>query len=674
MHSLSRATLIFCCALSLGQLTACLNNSDGPEKINAPVAPVAVEFEQDTVVETSVLRFVLKGTSSLVVRRAGISVNGTLNDGEGVKWSYEARASDALKADDASTGAVLYRINGDTGDLVLELPMELGLWGAIQGDQSKTFTGHVTLSLIDPFDKAIAEAKVEVSLRALAQVPLSVGSIPSGDVYLNELIEVSGDNFLREDEGQSVAVIESGLMTLEDGSTRVVEDVALPFVWGGSRQRAYLKIDPKVFGVKTGEFTGNLVFENRLRNGTSADGQRQDGLSFALQPSFISVPSPDRGSRGQRITIKGRGLIDTGDGVGMTLIFQGKLTPDGGGEPLLFDAENAQERVPDRYIDNQNVEVAVWYDITEFRGRTLLTGLGALPGVFDGTITPRFFDSFGQRQDGVSYRGTFTILPTQQLVYLKYLPRFSQGLAKYGLRNVEREIRTRILNAAQRPYLNTSVRFVDEIPKDFIDYATIEVSGPDPFGRKTFGLDNSFNGVAKDTDNLFLADYVGGWNKGSEQNFDNPFGGIYIESFDYFSPTVTGTRPDGSTNDDASPEFDSILKPFMPALNGTPVKATEWPDGPRAGSIQGAIDMIGVVVGHTVAHEAGHSMGMSFYEGDRSSPGNSFHNRAPGDGELMDPGSSISFEERAGLEGAPVLEFNARNTDYMREILPKITP
>ena len=674
MQALNRATLLFCCALPLGQLAACLNNSDGPEKTDPPVTPVAVDFEQDTVVETSVLRFVLKGTRSMVVRRAGIAVSGALASGEDVKWSYEARASDSLKADDASTGALLYRVNGDTGDLVLQLPMDLGLWGAIKGDQSSTFNGEVTLSLIDPFDKTIGQAQVDMSLRALAQVPLSVGTIPSGDVYLDELVQVTGDNFLREDEGQSVAVIESGQMMYEDGSSRAIEDVALPFVWAGSRQSAYLKIDPRVFGVKIGTFTGDVTFENRLRDGTRAPGPRQDGLSFALQPSFISVPSPDRGSRGQRITIKGRGLIDTRDGVGMTLIFQGKLTPKDGGEPLLFDAANAQERAPDRYLDNQNVEVAVWYDITEFRGRTLLTGLGALPGEFEGTITPRFFDAFGQRQDGLSYRGTFTILPTQQIVYLKYLPRFSQGLDKYGLRNVEREIRARILSAAQRPYLGTSVRFVDEVPQDFIDYATIEVSGPDPFGRKTFGLDNSFNGVAKDTDNLYLADYVGGWNKGSEQNFDNPFGGIYIESFDYFSPTLTGTRPDGSTNDDASPEFDRILKPFMPGLDGTPVKATEWPDGPRSVSIQEAIDMIGVVVGHTVAHEAGHSMGMSFYEGDRTSPGNAFHNRAPGDGNLMNPGSSINFEERAGLPGAPVLGFNPRNTEYLSEILPNIEP
>src|SRR5690606_18224013 len=159
-----------------------------------------------------------------------------------------------------------------------------------------------------------------------------------------------------------------------------------------------------------------------------------------------------------------------------------------------------------------------------------LTGFGAEPGVFRGTITPILFDAYGEQQ-GQSWEGEFTILPTLQVVYLKYLPAFSKALEKYGLENVERDIRARILEVVRRDYAGVNIRFDEKEPADFLEYSTIELGGPDPSGNAAFGYDNTFNLGAKDTGNLYLSDYLGGLNVQSGTEYNNPYGGIFIESF-----------------------------------------------------------------------------------------------------------------------------------------------
>ncbi|MFU8802954.1 MAG: hypothetical protein ACNA8W_04005, partial [Bradymonadaceae bacterium] len=149
----------------------------------------------------------------------------------------------------------------------------------------------------------------------------------------------------------------------------------------------------------------------------------------------------------------------------------------------------------------------------------------------------------------------------------------------------------------------------------------------------------------------------------SEAEWNNPFGGIFIESFSFFSPTLN------PTNEFASPEFDRIMGPFMPTLGGTPVLGTEWPEGPRTAAIAEAILMVGNVVGNTVSHEMGHSMGLTHYPEDWDRPGTTYHNRIPS-GCIMDGGPDRPFEMRAELEGAERAKFNERNMEYLKKILP----
>src|SRR5690606_10319176 len=151
------------------------------------------------------------------------------------------------------------------------------------------------------------------------------------------------------------------------------------------------------------------------------------------QQSFITTLSPDAGSRGQQISVNGRGLIPSSGNTGMTLILEGRFVPDApGAEEISLQGPLALSRAPDRYVSDERVSMTVWYDIETQGVQRALTGLGAQPGLFIGTITPRLFDAFGGQQDGVPWEGDFRVLPTRQVIYLKYLPRFSEGLEKYG--------------------------------------------------------------------------------------------------------------------------------------------------------------------------------------------------------------------------------------------------
>jgi hypothetical protein len=626
--------------------------------------PVPVRCDQTVIVPTSILRFDLGATERILAKKARVELRGALSSGRDLAYTFEAVEMEQL--------GLLRRTGGDVGNLFVQVPVDQGLWDHASAPDGAVFEGTATITLLDYFDGPVAQGVLEgISWRFESKPEPVVTELEStGEVYLGQQLPLVGTGFLRPEEGVTWAVIERGTMRTSTG-LRTLDGQRIPIIWGGQRERAYLPISPAVLGVVRGSFEGEVRLINELRNGTKVRGLSLQSVQLGLQRSFISTLTPDKGSRGQKITVQGRGLIeaDATAGYGMTLAFAGVFTPRQG-EPVNLTGANALERQVDRVVSDEAAELAVWYAIEGDITRRRLTGLGATPGVFEGRITPKFYDAFGGVEEGIAWEGRFEVLPTRQIVYLKYLPRFSQGLERYGMRNVEVEIRKKILEVAQAPYAMYNVDFRDTPPTDYVDYATIELSGPDPYGRQSFGYDNSFNGVAKDVDNLFLADYIGGYNQGSKVQFDNPFGGIYIESFDYFSPKLSAKR-NGVPNADASPEFDRILGPFMPELGGDPVLASEWPRGPRQAQIEEAIHMIGNVIGNTVAHEVGHSMGLAFFEGDREMPGERFHSAVPADNCLMDAGSDRPFEERANLNGKGPAVFCGLDAMYLLEVLPR---
>ena len=607
---------------------------------------VSVGFERETLLETSVLRFEMRGTQRVVPKSARVRFEGRQGTFADLETWYAGEATR----------------EGDVGDLVVEIPVEKTLWPELEPQDGDVFSGRIVVELHDELGVFAHGAVAEAKFTFRRDVAPQVSSVDVGEVHVNEAVSVRGAGFLRPQEGETVAVIRQGTLERPDGSTTDLTGERVPLSWAGQRDRADLRLDPGVFGVRRSSFEAVLKFENVRSDSRTISGEGTVEISGAFQQTYIAKLAPSAGSRGQKIAVRGRGFVpsDEENGYGMLLRYEGKFIPSDEDRKVRdYTGAKAIERIPYRVVAEDEIAQNIWYSVEDRQ----LRGLGSTPGVFDGEITPILFDESGE-QEGLGWQGEFRVLPTKQVVYLKYLPSFSKALEKYGLRNVERAIRDRVLEVMRRDYAGYHLEVREEKPDDFIDYATVELGGPDPTGTRAFGYDNSFNDVAKDTGNLFLADYLGGVNADAAEEFNNPYGGIFIESFTFFSPTLN------ENNSYASEKFDEILRPFMPELGGTPVRGTEWPDGSRTDAIERAIHMAGSVIGNTVTHEVGHSLGMTFVNGDFVRPQNVFHNELPGE-YIMDPGSERPFAERAELPGAGRAHFNALNKEYLDKVLPE---
>ncbi len=637
-------------------LVGCASEDESPpDESSRQVQPLIIGYNQAQIVSSSVLTFELLGTERTVAESAEIKVEGYDGVGREVSFTYFVAETDR---------------DGDQGNIIVRMPVNTQLWPALAPSPQSMFTGSFEVDLIDEIG-VLGRGRLDGQrLEAFSEFPPAIDAFSLPAAFPGQLIEVTGKNFLRPEEGATLAVVD-GAVTYSNGDTREVTSAEIELVWDDSRTRAYFPLRPDVFGVQVMNFDGSVSFLNRLSSAQEFPGNALESLVFEMQPPFIATFNPDAGSRGQLIQINGRGMVPNADSdafFGMIFRFEGTLRYDDG-ESLNLEGERALERSPDRVLNDSVAEMAVWYEIVERPGQLGLydlTGLGAKPGVFEGSITPIAFDQWGE-QIGEGFVGTFEVLPTKQMVHIKYLPSFSKGLEKYGVQNVEFEIRRRILEVTNRDYAMVNVEFTEDAPTQFIDFATIEIGGPDPSGENKFGYDNTCNVVTqrcKDTDNLFLADYLGGVNRNSQDEFSTPYGGVFIESFDYFSKTLNPGVID------ASEDFDRVLGPFMPALGGSPVRGTEWPNGERSAQIQEAIHMIGSVVGNTISHEIGHSLGLSFFDQDRIVPRGEFHNRTPCDGCLMDSGGDRPFVERGELNGTQPPFFNPKNQEYLLEILP----
>src|SRR5690606_38649031 len=124
----------------------------------------------------------------------------------------------------------------------------------------------------------------------------------------------------------------------------------------------------------------------------------------------------------------------------------GELQPAAGGPSI--DVDDGDLIVsPFRVVNEQLVEQDVAYGVDPVSNN--LTGLGAVPGTFRGTITPYIYRG-NEEQAGEPWTGSFEVLPTLQVVFVKYLPGFSRALSQYGLGEYEAEVRARVLEVLKR--------------------------------------------------------------------------------------------------------------------------------------------------------------------------------------------------------------------------------
>ena len=161
-----------------------------------------------------------------------------------------------------------------------------------------------------------------------------------------------------------------------------------------------------------------------------------------------------------------------------------------------------------------------------------------------------------------------------------------------------------------------------------------------------------------------LFDSIGGENSETQADGFPGYGGIFIESYLWWSkdPGLTVARPPGAPLPD--PVFDEVFGP----VREQPAALDELlgqGDPARVAAVSRAVSALAALIGETAAHEVGHSLGLAQPNGSR----NAFHSAEPGEGCLMDGGSERPLGERMAQPGYAETRFCGDEPTYLADIL-----
>ena len=548
------------------------------------------------------------------------------------------------------------KINENADPPTIEILADETLWSEITGREG-IFKGILSLDLQgDNLYRGTGRTEpFEVEL--FSALTPSLTDLHSSTIYLGSQLNFSGSGFLLPGEGESILSIQ-GQFSHPSGNQEI--GAVIPMTSEEEhRESAAIYISTSLFGTQVGIFSGIISVENRHVNGEIISDLTPIEVTLFLEESFISHLEPTRASRGEVINIYGRGFLNTDVNLDETTLFvlDGNFYTDD--VVVDYSGPNALELGPDQILSDSHATLT-FRPQPDSENWARLTGLGSQAGIFEGKISPLIIVG-NESILGIPWQNELEVLPPKQIVYVAFLPGFSEGLVLFGLSNVETEIRQRIFEVVTRDYEGINIEFTDQRPEHFLQYSVIEVGGPDPNGEGLLGLDNT---AGKDTNNIRLDDVIGGQNADSREEGYFSFGGVFLESFVSFSPIL------GSNTAIVSANFDELFGPFMNQLGGVPVEATEYPFGPRQVQIDMAITCLGNLIGNTITHEIGHSLGLSYFPEDELGSNENFHNLGDTPGQIMDSGAARSFEERCEIDGTPRPFFSEKNRIYLERILP----
>lgn len=461
---------------------------------------------------------------------------------------------------------------------------------------------------------------------------------------------ILGQGFLSNGEGDSILNL-SGVFTDPMGISSTL-DLSEPLLitppnplgqehLSQDRTMRWWVPRPSYFGAKGGHFEGSVTITNNGPGGLLMSDPKS--VNFDVSEPFISFVTPASVSRGQRLYIEGGGFLDLVEGadVGLTtLTFTGQLVPYNN---AIAPIEYREVRFEVNHESGARLSTSFE---PEYNSSCESLDIGGVSGVLEGSVTATVF----WRDDEVVTTPSplsVEIASSKQIVYLSFLPAFTDSLRLFGLRNLSARVINEIIGVVQRDYNGVNLEVRTSPPSDFELFSTVEIGGPDPNAQSLFGLDNT-SGL--DLCNQRLDDKLAGRNAES----GNSYGGVFVESFLSLSPSRGG-----EANGLADPLFDEIFQPLM----ADPAELSDL-SGTRADEVLTAIRVLGHLVGNTLTHEIGHSLGLPVVPGCGS-----YHN-APGPRQIMDCGRDRPFIERAGLDPEGPPKWTSENFAYLQKILP----
>ena len=497
-------------------------------------------------------------------------------------------------------------------------------------------------------------------------------------VHVNEAIVFEGEGFLLGGfEGTADIEIE-GCYARADllGCVDTMPTRAPVHSADVDRYTAEFRFEPGIIGtIQPGTFYGRVRVINEHADGEVLLSDWVEVI-YDIQPVELTQINPTAVSLGQFVFIQGGGFV--GDSVsGSSSTEENALTSvrlDGvavvdGGETRLVDNLLL---FPD-FVSGSEIRYALSEQDLLGRALDLRDQRATFTGTAQAIVEYGHEISLGPKTDL-----TLVIEPVKQVVLLDYLSTYVETLRAFGMRAVDSEVRDRALIVLERDYEGVNIEFRSEAVEDFAVYSRVEVSGKDPSGAGTLGLDNT---PGKDSGNIRLHDQIGGANSVRQSDDAVGYGGVFLQSFFAFSEHPNDYA---DKSDLADSLFDKIFDPFRRDRGGRGIDADDLakgfptvdsgsicPSDDRPEQIACAVFVLGNLIGGTLTHELGHSLGLSNPDDTSLS---SVHNRLDNPSAIMDRGAYRPFTERTELEGAAPGAFCAANYAYLRQILPSGRP
>ncbi len=560
---------------------------------------------------------------------------------------------------------------GDNPQLVLEADgVEVGALSVVPGGGDGTLSFTLSADAVErlgvgvhPVDAALSGGGVRTDafpteLTIARSLPVDLAEVPSGEAYRNDVAVLNGTGMISATEGELTARF-LGTFTLDAGGASAL-DVTLPVapLERRDRTRGVVVLTTDLGGLMPGTFDGTIQLLSTLRSGEHTESAALPTTLHFDPPALFGL-SPTEASLGQVLKVSGGGFLGGPDRPSEATLIRlaGTFTP-AGGTPEPFAAT---ELVP-RFVSGSEVDLVIEAEVS---GDTLVASLfDHARGTFEGTATPIAIAATDELAgDPVPF--TFTLGPIRQVVYVRFLPGFVDSLRRFGLASAESAIADRVQARIEAIYGEWNVDVRLEEPDDYTRaaYAVIEIGGPDPNGVGLFGYDNS---PGKDIGNLRLFDSIGGTNAETQMDGYPGYGGVFVDSFLYWSshPELPGARPTGAPEPD--PLFDEVFDPVR-AIPVTLAETQGEGDATRVAAVTRAIDALSSIIGETAAHELGHSLGMAQPYG----PPTVYHNDFDGEGCIMDSGGDRPLGERMGMSSFTPTHFCYDHPDYLTAILPR---